>query len=186
MDKKGGKMKVSFGKIIPVKVFVDGKETDKEKQISTVTNILCSNLRKEKHYENTWLTEQQRRYFASTVKDYKLPEGVHEYKANDKFSPSNVIGMTIKDPKTGKTDRYLLTGADKERYVNAGEQFGIEIYSNGTSRERAFEKYNRDLKAMLKTPGALLDKTLMVNAVQDQEAKKQKDQFKIALIDFKA
>ena len=55
-------MKVSFGKIIPVKVFVDGKETDKEKQISTVTNILCSNLRKEKHYENTWQAEQQRRY----------------------------------------------------------------------------------------------------------------------------
>ena len=186
MNKKGGKMKVSFGKIIPVKVFVDGKETDKEKQISTVTNILCSNLRKEKHYENTWQAEQQRRFFAAMVKDYKLPEGANEYRANDKFSPSNVMGMTIKNPKTGKTDRYLLTGADKERYVNAGEQYGIEIYNNGTSKERAFEKYNNELKAMLKAPGALLDKTLMVNAIQDQEAKKQKDQFKIALIDFKA
>ncbi len=179
-------MKVSFGKIIPVKVFVDGKETDKEKQISTVTNILCSNLRKEKHYENTWLTEQQRRFFAAMVKDYKLPEGVHEYKANDKFSPSNVIGMTIKDPKTGKTERYLLTGADKERYVSAGEQYGIEIYSNGTSKERAFEKYNRDLKAMLKAPGALLGKTLLINCVQDQNAKKEKEQYKIALMDFQA
>ncbi|MBR1976968.1 hypothetical protein IKA15_01670 [bacterium] len=179
-------MKVSFGKIIPVKVFVDGKESNKEQQIKDVTNILCSNLRKEKHYDNTWQAEQQRRFFAAMVKDYKLPEGVHEYKANDKFSPSNVIGMTIKDPKTGKTDRYLLTGSDKERFVNAGEQYGIEIYNNGTSKERAFDKYNKDLKAMLKTPGALLDKTLMVNVIQDQEAKKLKDQYKIALIDFKA
>ena len=94
--------------------------------------------------------------------------------------------MTIKDPKTGKTERYLLTGADKERYVSAGEQYGIEIYSNGTSKERAFEKYNRDLKAMLKAPGALLGKTLLINCVQDQNAKKEKEQYKIALMDFQA
>ncbi len=178
-------MKVSFGKIIPVKVFVDGKETDKDKQIKTVTNILCSNLRKEKHYDNTWNAEQQRRYFAAMVKDYKLPEGAHDYKPNAKFSPSNVCGMTITGAN-GKIERYLLTGKDIERFADIGHQFGVATHVNGDSKEYAFKKYNEELRGMLKTSGALLDKTLMVNAIQDQDAKKEKDQYKIALIDFKA
>lgn len=176
-------MKVSFGKVIPVKVFVDGKETTKDKQIKTVTNILCSNLRKEKHYQNTWNAEQQRRFFAAMVKDYKLPQGAYSYKPNEKLSPSNVCGMTVKTAN-GEQKRHLLTGTDIERYTKIGEQFGIDTRVNGYSQQYAFEKYNNELKEMTKNKSAVLDKTLMINAIQDQEAKKEKDQFKIALIDF--
>ncbi|MBO5948619.1 hypothetical protein J6Q66_07275, partial [bacterium] len=88
-------MQVSFGKFIPVRVFLDGKEVVNHNQkgmnqdIKQITLAMTDCLGKADNYPNSYLAEQQRRFFASQVDDYKLPKKTADNK-------SDILPSTVK------------------------------------------------------------------------------------------
>ncbi|MBE7706055.1 MAG: hypothetical protein E7Z91_02265 [Cyanobacteria bacterium SIG30] len=205
-------MTISFGQFIPVKVFVDGKEVKSgngnniPKPIERVTLTMCDCLIKDKNYPDTFLAEQQRRFFASQVKDYKVPVQ----------SPKNKTNITDSSVKTANIEgqRYLVTGNDIYTYKEYGHQFGIDrkgILDKAEDKigsEADFmsqETFERTLKGMtnqeieiakqdrinyikrhMRRNERISDKTLYIHAKTNPDAKLERDKYKIALIDFKA
>ena len=177
-------MRISFGKLIPVRVFVDGKETDDRDEVSKVTNTLCANLRRQKHYPNTHLIEQQRRMFNAVVSDYELPRTDDDYKGN-KSSPSYVHPVYILNPNTGKKERYLATGKHVAAVKEIGHQYGSDLKIHG-DEEKANIYRQYKLNELKNATGVTLKQTLCVNAITNPDAKLDKEKYRITLIDFQA
>lgn len=190
-------MQVSFGKFVPVRVFVDKQEVhDKEKD--KVTNVLCQLLRNDQHYKDPmpFLPEQQRRFFASIVKDYKAPTKKYD---KDKTPNSNVTPVDIK----GK-GRFLVTGDDIDLKKQFGREYGhkrnealdtvgtnyaqlgidAEFTALNAAKSRAMDEMQAQLRDALRLN--TLDKTLYVQAKSVPNQKNIKDSYVITLLDFKA
>ncbi|MBR2386320.1 hypothetical protein IKA92_03390 [bacterium] len=175
-------MNISFGKIIPVKVYIDGKVSNNQDDIGVATNILCANLRRQKHYQNTDLTEQQRRMFNAVVSDYVLPRCDSDYKPNVD-TPSNVVPLNIFNPKTGKKDRYLVTGNHIPVVREIQNQFGRDKKIHG-DHDKAYRDMQYKLNELKDSRSATLGKTLCVDAKSNPNAKLEKERYTISLIDF--
>ena len=175
-------MNISFGKIIPVKVYIDGKASNNQEDIGVATNILCANLRRQKHYPNTDLTEQQRRMFNALVSDYTLPRTDSDYKPNVD-TPSNVIPLNIFNTKTGKKDRYLVTGNHIPVVREIQNEFGRDKKLHG-DYDKAYRDMQYKLNQLKDSRSATLGKTLYIDAKSNPNAKLEKEKFTISLIDF--
>ena len=205
-------MNISFGKFIPVKVFIDGKEIKKTsdssvpKEVERVTLTMCDCLSKDKNYPNSYLAEQQRRFFAAFVDDYKLP----------KTSPQNKRDILPSSVKTANIEgqRYLVTGNDIFEYKERGHELGIkrrdiiaraedriDSITEGMSRsefEKTLDSRTRvevdmakqdrvnGIKRHMRRNERISDKTLYISAVTNPDAKLERDKYRIAYIDFKA
>lgn len=203
---------ISFGKYVPVRVFVDGKEVktppdgNVPKPVERVTLTMCDCLIKDKNYPDTSLAEQQRRFFASQVPDYRVPRKCPQNKTQ--ILPSSVKTANIE----GR--RYLVTGDDIYTYKEYGHQLGSErkrILQTAEQRigEEAVDMSRRDynylvdrmtrtendmvaqdrinrIKQDMRRNNKITDKTLYINAVTNPSAKYERDKYIITLIDFKA
>lgn len=201
-------MRVSFGKFIPVRVFLDGKEvvnnTPKgmDKDIKQITINLADNLSRAKHSPNTVLEEQQRRFFASQVDDYERPRRTAENKSD--ILPSTVKTVNV----NGK--RYLTTGMDIFLVQELGHELGMQQKKNSEetdkvlssrSEEMPYEDYEklhstitgmRNMAAKGQRQEALkelakqrrIPKTLYINASSNPNGKLLRDKYKINYIDF--
>ena len=205
-------MNISCGKFIPVRVFVDGKEIKSNnqssvpKEVERVTLSLCDCLIKDAKYPNTLLAEQQRRFFASAVDDYKAPKECPKNKTD--ILPSSVKTANIEG------QRYLVTGDDIYVYKNMGRELGVktrdifdiaekriddnfginkhrdfqDAVKEMTDAEVHFARQDRvnEIKRYMRRNERVLDKTLYIRAVTNPDAKLERDKYRIALIDFKA
>lgn len=204
-------MQISFGKFIPVKVFVDNKEvvpdsSQNREKINAVSGILCNCLSRHGDYPNTFLAEQQRRYFASEVSDFKLPQQTSKNKTD--ISDSLVKTANI------RKSRYLITGSeDINSYNFFGYQLGSKKKENRLIAEKLLDRscerisddltlnlrinqmtYSDNKKAANERIKKLIDyikprthsKTLYINAITNPNAKLKRDKYIITLIDFKA
>lgn len=201
-------MNVSFGKFIPVRVFLDGKEVvnnnpkSMNPDIKQVTLAMTDCLGKADNYPNTYLAEQQRRFFASQVDDYSLPRKFADNK-------SDILPSTVKTVNVdGK--RYLTTGLDIFLVKELGHELGKQQKKNSEETDRVlssraedmnpddYEKLHstitgmRNMAAKGQRQEALkelakqrsIPKTLYINASSDSSAKNKRDQYKINYIDF--
>lgn len=187
-------MQISFGKFVPVSVFLNGKPAGVEER-DKITKNLCSILRNDPHAENTYLSEQQRRFFAAEVSDYRAPTSKFKRGLTD---ASDVTTLNIKGQ-----GRYLVTGKEttlknefgrdynhrsheinnnEENYVQLGLIDEITALNQAEARAKT-ERQNKLNKALENNK---LNKTLCINAIEFPEAKTDKERYKIALIDFKA
>ena len=205
-------MNISFGKFIPVRVFVDGKEIENTngsyvpKEIERVTLSMCDCLSKDKNYPNTYLAEQQRRFFAAFVKDYKLPTKPAENKRD-------ILSSSVKTANI-EGQRYLITGDDIYEYKDKGHQLGVkkrDIISRAEDRTSSIaetmskDEYDESIKSKssvevqmakqdrineikrhMRRNERVLDKTLYISAISNPDAKLARDKYRIAYIDFKA
>ena len=209
-------MTVSFGKYIPVKVFVDGKEVKSNpggrmpEQIERVTLTMCDCLIKDKNYPKSMLAEQQRRFFASKVSDYKPPTD----------SPKNKTDILPSSVKTANIDgqRYLVTGDDILTYKEQGHQLGIkrrDIVERAEDRigskaeftsKQQYDRMIHDMtqvenrvvaqdrinliKQDMRRNNRVTDETLCIHAITNpdyiENKSPKRDKYRIALIDFKA
>ncbi len=205
-------MTISFGKFIPVKVYIDGKEIktpaggNVPKEVERATLTMCDCLTKDKNYPDTELAEQQRRFFSLGVDDYRIP----------RKSPKNKTDILPSTVKTANIEgqRYLVTGSDILTYKEQGHQLGIKrkemleraedaigSEAEGMSKKQ-FDQAIMEMtglenqilgqdriniiKQHMRRNDRVLDKTLYINAVTNPDAKLQRDKYKITLIDFKA
>lgn len=187
-------MQVSFGKFVPVNVFLNGQPAYGEER-DKITKNMCSILRNDAHTDSTLLSEQQRRFFAAEVGDYKAPTTKFKRGLTD---ASDVTTLNIKGQ-----GRYLVTGkeiatkddfgrdynhksheinTDEENYIQLGLLDEITAYSRAEARAKT-ERQNRLNKALENNK---LNKTLCINAVEFPMEKTDKKRYQIALIDFKA
>lgn len=202
-------MQVSFGKFIPVRVFLDGKEVVNHNQkgmnqdIKQITLAMTDCLGKADNYPNSYLAEQQRRFFASQVDDYKLPKKTADNK-------SDILPSTVKTVNVdGK--RYLTTGLDIFLVKELGHELGVQQKKNSDetdkvlssrAEEMSYEDYEklhgaitgmRNMAAKGQRQEALkelakqrsIPKTLYIDASSNVGAKNKRDQYKINFIDFK-
>ena len=202
-------MQVSFGKFIPVRVFLDGKEVVNHNQkgmnqdIKQITLAMTDCLGKADNYPNSYLAEQQRRFFASQVDDYKLPKKTADNK-------SDILPSTVKTVNVdGK--RYLTTGLDIFLVKELGHELGVQKKKNSDetdkvlssrAEEMSYEDYEklhgaitgmRNMAAKGQRQEALkelakqrsIPKTLYIDASSNVGAKNKRDQYKINFIDFK-
>lgn len=202
-------MRISFGKFIPVKVFVDGKEVKNNStktmnpDIKHVTINLADILSKNPNSPDTFLEEQQRRFFKSQVSDYVLPRK----KADNK---TDILPSTVKTVNVDG-ERFLVTGDDVFLVQEIGHELGVQQKKNSELTEKALspiaenmtcseydfkhkvitDMYNRGSKGQRQT--ALKDfaqsrsipKTLYISATKNENAKLKRDQYSINYIDFK-
>ena len=203
-------MAISFGKFIPVKVFIDGKEVESQnsaivpKEVERVTLSFCDCLTKNEKYPDGLLPEQQRRFFASKVSDYR--PAIKTSKSKTEITPSSV--------KTANLDgqRYLVSGKDivavgelghnlgktkKQNYENAedfvmanADGMSYRTFSREVSRvassynERAKNDRLSALRKMVKNNS--IPETLYIYAKTNEKAKLVRDKYIIETIDFKA
>lgn len=202
-------MRVSFGKFIPVRVFIDGKEVKSNKAsvmnpaIKQVTLNMASCLSKDKNYPNDNLAEQQRRFFASQVNDYRLPRKIAENKSD--ILPSTVKTVNIDG------QRYFVTGEDVLLVQEIGHELGVQQKKNGELVDRALSPVAEDMTpkeydyqhkiiskmydrgSKLERTETLKDyarkrsipKTLYISATKNDDAKLMRDKYTINYIDFK-
>lgn len=203
-------MKVSFGKFIPVKVFLDGKEVRNnpkskimDPDIKQVTLNMADCLSKDKTYPNNCLAEQQRRFFKSQVSDYALPRKTADNKSE--ILPSTVKTVNIDG------QRYLITGADILLVQELGHELGVQQKKNSERTDmtlsakaddmtyQEYQKLHKTITGMYNMASkaermnALRDlakkrsipKTLYISASKNEDAKLKRDQYSIQYIDFK-
>ncbi len=144
-------MQVTFGRIIPVKAYIDKAKADKQ-QTADISNILCGYLEKRDYYPNHTLAEQQRRFFASQVADYQLPKGAYCPHDNAK---SAVLPFSVED------ERYLATGED----ITWVKTYGYEY---GSDRKKANTLIDKNLKLAIR---GLYEQCEMWGACPDIEEK---------------
>lgn len=203
-------MNISFGKFIPVKVFVDGKEVKnnpKSKmmnpEIKQVTLNMADCLSKDKTYPDTFLAEQQRRFFKSQINDYALPRKVADNK-------SDILSSTV---KTVNVDgqRYLITGADILMVQELGHELGVQQKKNSEktdmdlsrkAEDMTYQEYKKlhdaitgmyNMASKIERMDALrklardrsIQKTLYISATKNENAKLKRDQYSVDFIDFK-
>ena len=202
-------MKVSFGKLIPVKVFLDGREVVNNnskvmnQDIKQITINMADNLSKAKHAPNTYLEEQQRRFFASQVDDYERPKKTADNK-------SDILPSTVKTVNVGGK-RYLTTGLDVFLVKELGHELGKQQKKNSEETDKVlsfqaedmdYEDYEklhktitgmRNMAAKGQREEALkelarqrsISKTLYIDASSVPNGKLNRDKYKINYIDFK-
>ncbi len=135
-------MRLSFGRIIPVKAYIDKVPADKPQTIA-VSDIMCAYLEKRDYYPNDILIEQQRRFFASQVPDYQLPKG--PYQPNDN-SKSAVYPFSVEDK------RYLATGEDINWVKTYGHDYGRAVKDSNAKIDKKLAFDIRKLQEGCKTP----------------------------------
>ena len=202
-------MNVSFGKFIPVRVFLDGKEIVNknpkvmDQDIKQLTLAATDCFSKANNYPNTFLAEQQRRFFASQVDDYELPK-------RSATNRSDILPSTVKTVNVdGK--RFLTTGMDIFFVKELGHELGLQQKKNSEETDRVLssraedmspEDYDklhstitgmRNMAAKGQRQEALkelaeqrkISKTLYINASSNPDGKLLRDKYKINYIDFK-
>ncbi len=203
-------MSISFGKFVPVKVFIDGKEIQSKdgktvpKEVERATLTLCDCLAMDKNYPNIYLAEQQRRFFRSKVSDYETPKKPAQNKRE--ILPSTVKTVNVDG------QRYLVTGKDISAVQEIGHNLGSQTKANMERAEdyigsRAdymkhteFQKevsriaYSDNQSAKQSRINALkrlikdrsIDETLYLNVATNPDAKLEREKYRVTLIDFKA
>lgn len=201
-------MSISFGKFIPVKVFIDGKEYKSKdgkkvpKEVERATLTLCDCLSRDKNYPNIYLAEQQRRFFKSKVNDYQLPNIPARNKKE--ILPSSVKTVNVE----GK--RYLVTGKDISAVQEIGHNLGVQTkinmekaednigYRADSMRRKEFQQevsrmsYSDNQNAKQSRINQLkkliasrsIPETLYLDVRTNPDAKLVRDKYKISLIDF--
>lgn len=174
---------VNFGKFVPVKVYLDDQLLDfndakDKKKIENITTLLCRNLRKDENSDNTFMSEQQRRFFGAMVKDYKPIVGKNKFYVAEKNKSSNVTTVNVKD-----VGRFLLTGGDIELRDKLGAEFCTSTNTTETAAARRQSELSRSAQ------NNKLGKTLNISAkstITDKKNPTFGEMYRINYIDFLA